>query len=80
MNKSDEEEAHRLCDALRSLHDQASGDALKSEALKKAGLAISLGFMRGLRPEIESFYGKLDSPLSDEERAELRKRGVLSDE
>jgi hypothetical protein len=80
MTKSDEEEAHRLCDVLRSLHHQASGDALKSEALKKAGLAVSLGFMRGLRPEIESFYRKLGAPLSEEESAELRKMGLLSDE
>lgn len=67
MTKSNEEEAHRLCDALRSLHDQTGGDVLKSEALKKAGLAISLGFMRGLRPEIESFYQKLDSPSPEKE-------------
>ena len=80
MTKSDEAEAHRLCDVLRGLHDQAGDDPLKSEALKKAALAISVGFMRGLRPEIESFYRKLGASLSDAEKAELREIGISLDE
>ena len=80
MTKNDKNEAHRLCDVLRGLHDDAGSDPLKSEALKKAGLAISLGFIHGLRPEIEALYGKLDTPLSGEERAELRSMGIPLDD
>jgi len=80
MTDNDKKEAHRLCDVLRGLHDHAGGDPLKSEALKKAGLAISLGFIHGFRPEIEAFYGKLDAPLSEEERVELRSMGILLDD
>lgn len=65
MTKNDDEEVHRLCSVLQRLHDEIGGDPLKSEALKKAGLAISLGFVRGLRPEIEEFYRGLDLPASE---------------
>lgn len=80
MTKADEAEVHRLCNVLRSIHDEVGRDPVKSEALKKAGLAISLGFIRGLRPEIEDFYRNLDAPLSEEDRARLHRLGILPDE
>ena len=46
------------------------------EALKKAGIALSLGFIRGLRSEIERQFEQLDTPLTDSERARLRSMGI----
>lgn len=36
--------------------------------------------MRGLRPEIEDIYAKLDTPLSDAEKAKLSSMGFSLDE
>ena len=76
MDKGDESELMRLTDTLRRLHDSSDHDALEVEALKKAALALSLGFIHGLRPEIEEHYTKLNSSLSDAERAQLEKLGI----
>jgi hypothetical protein len=46
------------------------------EALKKAGIALSLGFIRGLRPDIDRQFEQLGTPLTDSERARLRSIGM----
>jgi hypothetical protein len=78
MTKNDEKELIRISDVLRTLHEKIGDNALASEALKKAALALSLGFIHGLRPEIEAHYAKLDLPLSEEERIHLAKLGIHS--
>jgi len=65
---------------LRVLHEQIVEDELTSEALKKAAVALSLGFIRGQRGEIEDHYTKLDLPLSEEERIRLMSMGINSDD
>lgn len=80
MTEDDQAEAYRLCEVLRELHDQNASDSLKSEVITKAALAISHAFMRGLRPEIEDIYAKLDTPLSDAEKAKLSSMGFSLDE
>jgi hypothetical protein len=80
MTKDDERELHRITEVLRTLHEKVGDDALASEALKKAGLALSLGFIHGLRSEIEEHFSKLDLPLSESERARLAKIDVNPDE
>ena len=80
MTKADEKELHRLSDRLRALHERIGDDTLGSEALKKAALALSLGFIHGLRSEIEEHFAKLNLPLSAEESVDLGKMGIHSDE
>jgi hypothetical protein len=80
MTKVDEKELHRLSDVLRALHEKVGDDVLASEALKKAALALSLGFVHGLRSEIEEHFAKLDLPLSAEEKAAVVKLGIPPDE
>ena len=80
MTKDDENELHRLCNVLRTLHEKAGGDARATEALRKAGVALSVGFARGLRSEIEQLYAKLDSPLTVDERTHLARMNLPSGE
>jgi hypothetical protein len=80
MKKADEKELHRLSEILRALHEKVGDDAAASEALKKAALALSLGFIHGLRPEIEEHFSKLDLALSAEERVGLAKMGIHPNE
>jgi hypothetical protein len=46
------------------------------EALKKAGLALSLCYMHGLRPDIDRHFQQLGTALSESERERLRSVGI----
>jgi hypothetical protein len=46
------------------------------EALQKAGLALQLGFIHGLRPDIERHYQQLDTPLTETQQKHLRSLGI----
>lgn len=67
MTADDEKELHRLCDMLRMIDDGLEPGSPLHEATRKAGLALSYGFIHGLWPQIESVYEQLGRPLSDRE-------------
>jgi hypothetical protein len=73
MTKDDEKEMRRLSEKLRAVHEKVGDDTFASEAVKKAALAISLGFIHGLRPEIEKHYLALDRPLTKRQRTHIAK-------
>ena len=72
MTTSDEKELHRLAAILETIDRSLEGSSPQREALKKAGIALSLGFIRGFRPDIERQFDQLGTPLTDSERARLR--------
>ena len=72
MTADDEKELHRLCDMLRMIDDGLEPGSPLHEATRKAGLALSYGFIHGLRPQIESVYAQLGRPLNDSELVALR--------
>ena len=67
MTNSDENELHRLAAMLETIDGTLEISSPLREALKKAGIALSLGFIRCLRPDIEHQFQQLGAPLSDSE-------------
>ncbi len=80
MTKDDEKELFRLTEVLRTMHEKVGNDVLASEALKKAALALSVGFIHGLRTEIERFYSDHEHPLSGDDRARLANLDIPHDD
>ena len=65
---------------LRSVDQGLEVGSLQREVIQKAGIALSIAFMRNLRSEIERLYEHLDKPLTDSQRAHLRGMGIVPDE
>ena len=80
MTQADENELHRLSDMLRAIDGTLERTSPLREGLKKAGLALSLGFIHGLRPDIERHYQRLGTPLTEKERAHVRSLGIDPEE
>jgi len=51
-----EKELHRLADLLQAIDRSLPADSPLRERLVKAGLALSHGFIHGMRAEIEENY------------------------
>jgi hypothetical protein len=79
MTKEDEAELHRLCEMLRLIECQLEPGSPLREGLEKAGLALSLTFLHGLRSDLETWYSKLGSPLTDIDRQHLIDMGINPD-
>ena len=56
MTPQDDKELHRLADMLQAIDRQLGPDTPLREALVKAGIALSHGFIRGSRSKIEEDY------------------------
>ena len=76
MTTSDEKELHRLAAMLETIDRTLEHSAPQREALKKAGIALSLGFIRGLRADIDRQFEQLGTPLTDSERTQLRSMSI----
>ena len=76
MTASDENELHRLAAMLEEIDRSLGQSSPVREALQKAGIALSLGFIRGLRSDIDRQFEQLGTPLTDAERARLRSMGI----
>ena len=76
MTASDEKELDRLSAMLEEIDHGLDRGSPVREALQKAGIALSLGFIRGLRSDIERQFEQLGTPLTDSERARLRSLGI----
>ena len=79
MTPQDEKELHRLADILRDIDAALPRESPLREGLKKAGLALSIAFIRDLRPEIERQFMRLGTPLSAAECARLGMMGIDPD-
>ncbi|MBL9167867.1 MAG: hypothetical protein JNN07_09020 [Verrucomicrobiales bacterium] len=79
MTSEDEIELHKLAGMLEAISDGLNPASPLREGLQKAGIALSLGFIHGLRADIERQYQRLNVPLSDEQRARLRRLGLDPD-
>jgi hypothetical protein len=79
LTHTDEQDLLRLTAILEALHTRLADDPFVKEAVQKAGLALSVSFMHGLRSEVERLYETLDKPLSESERAHLRESGIDPD-
>lgn len=79
MTSEDEIELHKLAGMLEAINDGLDPASPLRESLQKAGIALSLGFIHGLRADIERQYQRLNVPLSDEQRARLRRLGLDPD-
>jgi hypothetical protein len=73
MTPQDEKELHRLADMLRDIDSTLPRESSLREGLKKAGLALSIAFIHDFRPEIEQQFMSLGAPLTEAERARLKK-------
>jgi hypothetical protein len=80
MTEADAKELHRLADMLHRIDCQLAASSPLREGLVKAGLALSLAFLHGLRPDLEGFYDKLGSPLTDSDRQHLLNMGIDLDQ
>ena len=76
MTSSDEKELHRLAAMLETIDGSLERSSPLREALQKAGIALSVGFIRGLRSDIDRQFEQLGVPLTDSERARLRSMGI----
>lgn len=75
----DQQELLRLGDMLLAIDKGLPPSSALREALLKAGIALSLGFIAGMRPDIERQYGLLGQPLTHAERANLESMGINPD-
>jgi hypothetical protein len=66
MTTDDEKELKRLSDMLAFIDSKIPKGVGLREGLKKAGLALALGFINGSREEIERLYEGVDKPASPE--------------
>ena len=79
MTPVDEKELNRLGRMLSKIDRLLTKTSPWREALQKAGLALGIGFMRGLRPDIERHYRQLGTPLTAAEQEHLRSMGIDPD-
>ena len=75
MTASEEKELHRLSAMLEEIDRGLERSSPVREALQKAGIALSLGFIGGSRSDIERQFEQLGTPLTDAQRARLRSLG-----
>ena len=80
MTPADEAELHRLSDMLEAIDRGLQSDSALREGLQKAGIALSLGFIEGLRGRIEHAHRGLTTPPTEADLARLRAMGIDSDE
>jgi hypothetical protein len=80
MTPADDEELRRLGDLLQAIDDGLEPDSPLREALLKAGFALGLSFLRGMRADIERCYATRDQSLTDAQREHLRGLGLDPDE
>lgn len=76
MSPEDNNELHRLTDMLRTIDEGLPQSSILREALQKAGLALSLGFINGIRVEIEDRYEGIGAPLTEAQLEHLRTMGI----
>lgn len=76
MSPEDNDELHRLGDMLRTIDEGLLPTSVLREALQKAGLALQLGFINGLRNDIEARYEGIGAPLTETQRQHLRSMGI----
>jgi hypothetical protein len=69
-------ELHRLATMLETIDRSLERGPPHREALKKAGIALSLGFIRALRSDIERQFEQFGTPLTDSTRTRLRSTGI----
>ena len=60
MTREDENELLRLSDMLQTIDSELASTSPLREALMKAGIALSFGFIHGSRSKIEEEYDFLD--------------------
>jgi hypothetical protein len=75
MTQQDEDELHRLSAMLESIDRQLDSGSVLREALEKAGLALILIFITGLRSKVETDY-KQPVNLTDAQLTHLRSLGI----
>ena len=75
MTQQDEDELHRLSAMLESIDQQLDSGSVLREALEKAGLALILVFIAGLRSKVESDYEQSVN-LTHVQLAHLRSLGI----
>lgn len=68
-----------LAGVLSAVGNSLGIDSPLHEALRKAGVALTLGFLRGMRVEIETQFSELGAELSDMPRVQLRRMGLHPD-
>ena len=73
MTSSDERELHRLTGMLEAIDRGLEIDSPLHEALQKAGITLTLGFLKDLRPEIDKQFSELGAEPTDSQRAHLRR-------
>jgi hypothetical protein len=76
MEPDDEAELTRLGEALRRVDAQLKFDPSAREALQKAGIALTIAFTLGKRKEVEDWHRDIGTPLSEAQRAHLRRLGI----
>jgi hypothetical protein len=80
VTDADEKELLRLTNLLESLRSRLDNEPSGREALQKAGLALSVSFIHGLRPEVERLYATVGKPLPEVAREHLRQLGLDPDD
>lgn len=75
MDSSAEKELYRLTEMLRAISEKVQ-DPAQIEALQKAGIALTLIYLRGIWEEFEEWYRTKDHPLSASELAQLVEFGI----
>jgi hypothetical protein len=76
VTPTDERELGRLSEHLRLIDAQLESNPAGREALKKAGVALIITFLQNRRREVEDWYQSIDAPLTEEQRAHLRRLGI----
>ncbi len=76
MNKNDEAELHRLTNPLSEINKKVKLTDEEGEALKKAGLALSVSFIHGLRKEIEEVYEDTNKSLTVDQKQYFKSLGM----
>jgi hypothetical protein len=76
VTPADDAELARLSEHLRLIDTHLGSDPGGREALQKAGVALILTFLNGHRQELEEWYRGIDAPLTESQRAHLRRLGI----
>ena len=61
---------------LEAIDQSLAVESTLHEALQKAGIALTLGFLQGMRSDIEKQFSELGTELTDSHRAHLRRMDV----
>ncbi len=76
MTPDDDAELAGLTEQLKVIDSTLGSNLLGREALHKAGVALILAFLSGRRQELEEWYRSIDAPLTEDQRAHLRRLGI----